>query len=120
MVQLVSGSLFVENLLAAMVVGLMAALWRFSETGEKRYLYLAAVLGGTAMTTKFGALVFVALALPFLAIEVWRHRESLGPRLAAGCALAAVLLLGTAAPPYAIAYAKTGNPLFPFLYDKIP
>ena len=120
MVQLVTGSLFVENFMAAMVVGLMAALWRFGDTGEKRYLYLAAVLGGTAMTSKFGALAFVALAVPFLAIEAWRHRKSLGPRPAAVCALAAVLLLATAAPPYAIAYAKTGNPLFPFLYDKIP
>jgi hypothetical protein len=120
MVQLVTGSLFVENFMAAMVVGLMAALWRFGETGEKRYLYLAAVLGGTSMTAKFGALAFVALAVPFLAMEAWRHWKSLGPRPAAVCALAAVLLLSTAAPPYAIAYAKTGNPLFPFLYDKIP
>ena len=120
MVQLVTGSLFVENVLAAMVVGMIAALWRFSDTGEKRFLYLAAVLGGTAMTVKFGALAFVALAIPFLAMEAARHWKSLGPRPAAVCAIAAVLLLGTAAPPYVIAYAKTGNPLFPFLYDKIP
>jgi hypothetical protein len=120
LVQLVTGSLFVENMLAAMVLGLMAALWRFSETGEKRFLYLAAVLGGTAMATKFGALAFVVLAVPFLIFEAARHWKLLGPRPAAVCAIAAVLLLMTAAPPYAIAYAKTGNPLFPFLYDKIP
>jgi hypothetical protein len=120
MVQLVTGSLFVENVLAALVVGMMAALWRFSDTGEKRFFYLAALLGGTAMATKFGALAFVTLAVPFLAIEAARHWKSLGPRPAAVCALAAVLLLGAAAPPYAIAYVKTGNPLFPFLSDKIP
>ena len=120
MVQLVTGSLFVENMLAAMVVGMMAALWRFGDSGERRFLYLAAALGGTAMSTKFGALAFVALAVPFLGIEVARHWKSLGPRPFAVCGLAAVLLLGAAAPPYAIAYIKTGNPLFPFLYDKIP
>jgi putative flippase GtrA len=120
LVQLVTGSLFVENMLAAMVVGMMAALWRFGGTGERRFLYLAAALGGTAMATKFGALAFVALAIPFAAIEAARHWKSLGPRPAAACALAAVLLVGLAAPPYAIAYAKTGNPLFPFLTDKIP
>ncbi len=120
MVQLVTGSLFVENMLAAMIVGMAAALWRLSDTGERRFLYLAAALGGTAMATKFGALAFVALALPFLAWEAARHRRSFGRRPAAAFCLAAVVLIVMAAPPYAIAYAKTGNPLFPFLYDKIP
>ena len=120
LVQLVTGSLFVENMLAVLIAGLMAAIWRFSETGEKRFLYLAAILGGTAMSTKFGALAFVALAIPFLAVEVVRHWRTLGPRPAAVCAIAALLLLSTALPPYAIAYAKTGNALFPFLADKIP
>ena len=119
-VQLVTGSLFVENLLAAMIVGMMAALWRFADSGERHFLYLSAALGGTAMATKFGALAFVGLAIPFLAIEAARYWKLLGRRPAAVCALAALLLIGTAAPPYAIAYAKTGNPLFPFLSDKIP
>ena len=119
-VQLVTGSLFVENMLAAMVVGMAAALWRFSATGEKRFFYVAAALAGTAMAVKFGALAFVVVTLPFLAIEAARHWKSLGPRPAAACCLAAILLLTLAAPPYAIAYAKTGNPLFPFLYEKIP
>ena len=35
MVQLVTGSLFVENILAAMIVGMMAALWRFSDSGQR-------------------------------------------------------------------------------------
>jgi len=118
LVYLVTGSLFVENLLATMVLGMMAALWRFGETGAKRYLFLSVVLGGTAMATKFGALAFVALALPFLAFEVARRWKSLGPRPVAVCALAAVLLVSTAVPAYAIAYWKTGNPLFPFLFDK--
>jgi hypothetical protein len=120
LVQLVTGSLFVENMLAVMVLGMMGALWRFGDTGEKRFLYLAAALGGTAMATKFGALAFVALAIPFFAVEAARHWKSLGPRPAAACALAAVLLVGFAAPPYAIAYARTGNPLFPFLNQKFP
>src|ERR1035438_3566939 len=56
LVQLVTGSLFVENLAAAMILGLMAAVWRFGDTGEKRFLYVAAVLGGTGLSTKFGAI----------------------------------------------------------------
>jgi putative flippase GtrA len=120
LVQLVTGSLFVENILAGMVTGMVAALWRFADTGEKRFFYLAAALGGTSMAIKFGAFAFVALAVPFLAMEAARHWKSLGPRPAAACLLAGALLVGIAAPPYAIAYLKTGNPLFPFLSDKIP
>src|ERR1017187_52378 len=52
MVQLVTGSLFVENLLTALLLGMMTAVWRFGESGERRFLYLAAALGGTAMATK--------------------------------------------------------------------
>ncbi len=120
MVQLVTGSLFIENMLAAMVLGMAAALWRFADTGEKRFFYLAAALGGTAMATKFGALAFVAMTVPFLALEAARHWRSLGPQPAAACGVAALLLVGLGTPPYAIAYIKTGNPLFPFLHDKIP
>ena len=114
MVQLVTGSLFVENLLAAFLLGMMTALWRFGESGERRSLYLAAALGGTAMATKFGAIVILAPALVCAAAEVWRHRKQTGARWA----LAAGLLLLAAAPPYAIAWIKTGNPVFPFANDS--
>ena len=114
MVQLVTGSLFVENLLAAFLLGMMTALWRFGASGERRFLYLAAALGGTAMATKFGAIAFLVPALVCAAVEVWRHRKQSGARWG----LALGLLLLAAAPPYGIAWLKTGNPLFPFRNDK--
>jgi glycosyltransferase involved in cell wall biosynthesis len=117
-VQLVTADLFVENVLAALVIATLTAIWRLGDTGERRYFYMAMALGGTAMTVKFGALAFIAIALPFAFAEARRHRKSLGPRLAATCAAGAVLLLAMAAPPYATAYLKTGNPLFPFLNKK--
>jgi glycosyltransferase involved in cell wall biosynthesis len=110
MVQLVTGSLLVENLQAALLMGMMTALWRFGGAGERRSLYLAAALGGTALATKFGAIAFLVPAFAYAAVEVWRARKSTGARWG----LAAALLLLAAAPPYAIAWVKTGNPLFPF------
>lgn len=118
-VQFVTGSLFVENFLVALVLGLMTALWHFGETGDKRFLYLAMVAGGTAMSTKYGAFLFIVLALPFAIAEIARHWKSLGPKPLAVCALALLLLMATALPTYAIAYEKTGNPIFPFLNPKI-
>ena len=114
MVQLVTGSLFVENLLTALLLGMMTAVWRFGESGERRFLYLAAALGGTAMATKFGAIAFLVPALVCAAVEVWRHRKQSGARWG----LALGLLLVAAAPPYGIAWLKTGNPIFPFRNDK--
>ena len=120
MVQLVTGELFVENLVAAMVLGMMTAIWRFGEDGDRRFLYLAAVLAGTAIATKVGGLAFLALALPFAVVEARRQWKRLGAKPAAACAVAVLLLLLTALPTYAIAYAKTGNPVFPFMNRKFP
>jgi hypothetical protein len=118
-VQMVTGSLFIENFLAVMVMGMMTAVWRFSATGKRRYLYLAMLLAGTAMATKLGAAAFVAIALLFVIAEMVRHWRSLGSRPVVTAALAFVLLLATAAPTYVIAWKKTGNPIYPFLNHKI-
>jgi hypothetical protein len=117
-VQLVTGALFVENFLAAIVLGVLTAIWRLGDTGERRYFYLAMALGGTAITVKLGALAFVLFALPFAFVEARRHWHSLGPRPAAACAFGVALVLAIASPPYAIAYLKTRNPLFPYVNTK--
>jgi hypothetical protein len=120
MVQLVTGELFVENLVAAMVLGMMTAIWRFGEEGDRRFLYLAAALAGTAIASKVGGLAFLAVALPFAVVEVCRHWKSMGKRPVAACVVALLLLLLASLPTYAIAYAKTGNPVFPFMNRKFP
>jgi glycosyltransferase involved in cell wall biosynthesis len=117
LVQLVTGSLFVENLLAALLLGMLTAVWRFGDTGRRGFLHAAAILGGAALTTKLAALPFVALALPFAAMEARRHWKQLAARR---CLPALLLLLATALPTYAIAFCKTGNPLFPFLNHRFP
>src|SRR5262249_52076598 len=114
-VQLVTGAMFIENFLGAMILGLLTAIWRFGDTGERRYFCLAMALGGVAMSTKFGALAFVLIALPFAFIEARRHGRSMGSRPGAACAAGALLLFALAAPPYATAWVKTGDPLFPYL-----
>ena len=115
LVQLVTGSLFVENLLAAVVLGAVASLLTFAETGETKSLYLATALSGTAMATKFGALSMVGVIVPLALWEFWRHRLPL-----ASLTLASVLLLGAAVPAYTIAMWKTGDPLYPFLNQTFP
>ncbi len=101
---LVTGSLFVENFVAIMVLGAAAALWRFHETGFTRYLLLTALLFGVSMDLKVGA---VATALLAAALLLYKMR-----RPVAGLAVAALLAVGSI--PYAGAWWKSGNPFFPF------
>ena len=118
-VQYVTGALFVENYLVALVLGFMTAIWHFGETGNRKLLYVAMATGGAAMATKYGALVFILLALPFAGAGIARHRKSLGVKPATVCAIALLLLVVTTLPTYLIAYEKTGNPIFPFLNPRI-
>ncbi|HUE20083.1 MAG TPA: glycosyltransferase [Bryobacteraceae bacterium] len=120
LVQLVTGSLFIENFLAAMVLGMATALWRFGDTGQRRYLYTAAVLGGTALATKLGGMAYVAAVLPVAAIEVHRQWERLGSRPARCSGIAAALLLAAALPTYAISWWMTRDPIYPFLNAQFP
>src|SRR5579863_9682266 len=56
LVNLLTGSLFIENFVAVMILAMALELWRFHETGETRDLWLAAALGGTDASAKLGAL----------------------------------------------------------------
>ena len=120
MVQLVTGSLFVENLLAAMVVGMMSALWRFGATGEKRFLYLAAVLGGVGHGRQVRRPGFRGAGR----CRSWpsRRRASGNPwaRVRPRCARWRQCCCVTlAAPPYAIAYRQDRQSAVSLFDDKI-
>ena len=110
LVQLETGSLFVENFWTALFVAAILATARFHETGRTRYLFAAAALLGTTLAVKFGALAFAVPALAFLAAELIRRRERPMRWLAA-----MVVFFACAAPPYVNAWRMTGNPVFPFM-----
>ena len=119
-VQMVTGSLLVENFLAAMVAGMAVAIWQFGDTGQRRYLYAAAVLGGTTLAIKLGGLAYIVAALPVAAIEMRRQWQRLGPRPAIASGIAAAVLLAAALPTYAISWRLTGDPVYPFLNQTFP
>jgi hypothetical protein len=108
-VQLATGSLMAENVWAAFVSAAVVALARYRESGSARWLCAAGVLAGAAIATKYGAIAF-AIALAVMAGFEVSRRRAVKPVL-----LAVVCLVVSASPPYATAYRKTGNPVFPFL-----
>ncbi len=105
LVQLVTGSLFVENSVAAMCLAGAVALWRYRECRQARYLFLTALLLGTAISLKLAAFAVALLAVPFLVRILPR------PRLAIP---AMALFLVLACTPYLHAWWLSGNPLYPY------
>ncbi len=105
-VQLVTGSLFVENIWAAMVLGAALALNR----GE---LVWAGMLLGAALSTKVGTTAYL---VPAILVGAWTISKNGGLRKQWRIAVLSIVLLAVfAAPPYLNAWSRTGNPMFPFL-----
>jgi hypothetical protein len=114
MVQLVTGSMLVENFIAAMALGSAVALWRFHDEPSGRRLLLSSFLLGCAVGWKIGAVTIAVTVLAYLITTAIRRRRLLRAR-PAWIALAAVgVFVGPASLPYAKAYVQSGNPLFPF------
>jgi hypothetical protein len=102
LVQLVTGSLFIENTWAAFLTGSVLAML---DGG----LLLSGVLFGMAMGIKFGTTGFLAPMVVAGAVIAWRRG------LGRSAALALPLMLLVASPTYINAWARSGNPLYPFL-----
>ena len=118
LVQLVTGSLFIENILTAILFGGAASLWCFEETADKRLLFAAVLLFGTALHMKFGSLAFAVPGLCLLVIQIWRKRRELSPHPLLTCSMLVATFLVSASHPYLMAEWKTHDPIFPFLNDR--
>jgi len=100
--QLVTGSLYVENLWAALITGSAVALW----TGE---VAAGGMLLGAAFSTKLGTSAYLPGAIVLAAIALRKTPGRLR-QAAAGAGLLALF----ASPPYLYAWVRTRNPVFPF------
>ncbi|MGC4049653.1 MAG: hypothetical protein QM757_09095 [Paludibaculum sp.] len=102
--QHVTGSMFVENLEAALLLGAALLLRVYAKERRGVYFYATCFLIGVSMSTKLGALAF---AIPLLAAAVilvkFRH-------LAFGLPITALVGGYT----YFSAWLRTSNPVFPF------
>lgn len=82
-----------------------AALWRWRESDDERWLWIGGILAGVAASAKLTGL----LPLPIWAWWVWRRK---GVRAAAVfCAATA----GACLPWFIKTFAFTGNPVWPFM-----
>ncbi len=106
LVQMVTGSLLVENVWAPLILGATLAL-------SQGAMICAGVLFGAAMSAKLGSIAFVIPAVVVAAMTVATDKN--GSRRWRPAALAAVLFIVFASPPYVNAWWKTRNPIYPFM-----
>jgi hypothetical protein len=108
LVQVVTGSLFIENTLAALLIASAGAFWLYGESGDGRLWAVGCLLLGAALSCKAGALAFLPGMAALAARGLWKHpaRWQVWMAWAAcGAAIGAYI--------YALAWIKTGNPFFP-------
>ena len=106
-----TGSLFVENLWSAFLLGVLLLSLDYARTRATHLLPAIALLAAGALQTKAIAVVWLG---PLLVAIAWyaRTQGSGPPGLRNRVLIAAAVVI--AVFPYADAWARTGNPLFPF------
>jgi hypothetical protein len=110
MAQLVTGSLFIENFLAAMIVAALLAIERLHQSRRPAHLVLAGLFLGTAFAAKFGTLTCAVALVPFAVFAVRRSR---GPSLRF-VLMAIAVAAAAAAPAYLWAWHKMGSAIYPY------
>jgi hypothetical protein len=110
-----TGTLFVENLWIAFLLAALLTAIDYAHTREPPTLAACALLAAGALQTKvIGVLWLIPLGVATLAVALRGRREGfIGWRCLTVIAGALVI----AAWPYANAWVRTGNPVFPFLND---
>lgn len=112
--QLETGSLFIDNAWSAMLFGAVVAVVRARQTGNTSHLIFAGVFLGSAMATKPATFAYLVPVAGLMFVEIVRRarRSELRP---ATVLLCCACFLAIALPPYVNAWARTGNPIYPYL-----
>ncbi|HEY8622963.1 MAG TPA: glycosyltransferase family 39 protein, partial [Casimicrobiaceae bacterium] len=112
-----TGTLFVENLLVAFLLGTLLLALDYAGTRSAAMLAALAMLCAGAVQTKLIGLIWVAPLMLYVGYLAWRGQ---GPSAWTTNRRALFLILiatMVAAWPYANAWMRTGNPIFPFFND---
>src|SRR5437867_1642671 len=106
LVDWLTGTAYIDHIIALFCAAGFLAFVKWVETGQSGWFYAASIIAGMATGSKLNAGLPFMFVLPLMAIGLRRQWRA----IAAG----ALLFLLIAVPYYAITWAYTGNPVFPF------
>lgn len=110
-----STTAYIDLALAWYVALAVYALIRHDATRERRWLVLAALMLGLALSIKHLALIVAAIATAALLVREWRRGRGVMHAARTATLFTAISVL-VPSVWYARAYAASGNPVFPELY----
>ena len=108
-----TSTLYVENLWTAFLLGTLLLALDFLRTRSKFTLVALAFLAAGAMQCKVIGVIWLAPLLGYIGWMVWQRRSWRGFAAPEFALLAVAIAI--AALPYANAWLRTGNPVFPFM-----
>ncbi|MEJ7667773.1 MAG: glycosyltransferase family 39 protein [Casimicrobiaceae bacterium] len=108
-----TGTLFVENLWTAFLLGTLALALDHTNDGTPDNLPAIGLLAAGALQCKAIGIIWIAPVLAFVVYSAWRRQRFRNLNLAGVVVLAVAAVF--ALWPYATAWVRTGNPVFPFL-----
>jgi 4-amino-4-deoxy-L-arabinose transferase-like glycosyltransferase len=115
LVSWLSGTAYIDNAIALFVTSCLFSVLQWREHRNTGWLYIAALLGGAAVSSKLTA-VFAIFPLAIFALFHIVFRKLKPQKSALRTLVLAILAFTvTAAPTYAVTYAYTGNPIFPLM-----
>jgi hypothetical protein len=106
---------YVDLTVALMLLTSLLALLRWRQSRRTGWVLVAGLLAGAAVGAKMNAFFGLPVMGAMLVWDLWRADRATRPARARAVAVYAAGALLVAAPWYALAYAFTGNPLFPLL-----
>jgi hypothetical protein len=115
--QLITGAMFIDMPWAVYMLGAAVLIVHWTEWRDTAALPPAGILLGSAMATKVIAISFVAPCAAWVFFNCFGRKRGIDRKSLAALALAGLLFVVIASPPYAVAWVKTGNPVFPYFND---
>ncbi len=108
-----TGTLYIESLWTAFLLGTLLLALDYLRTRSTRSLVALALLAAGAMQCKVIAVIWLAPLLAYVGVVAWRERRP--HKITKWEIFLLALAAAIAAWPYANAWLRTENPVFPFM-----
>jgi hypothetical protein len=113
-----TGSLFVDNLWACLLLSSLFSAYYFKKNNEHIMLFITSILLGGAFLIKVTSIFYALLLFIYILPNLVTSLKTSFSKGSKGIILSGCVFIFIAGAPYLNAFIRTGNPVFPF-YNAI-